>query len=614
VLLAVTGSGTGWRPVLLLALAATLGAVLGALAPRARAARHPGGAASAAGLLRAHAHDLRHPLANLESLLAVQPLPAAQPRLATAPGMTAAMAWRDALADNVAALRAAVEDLLAMTTLDELAAQRAAVDVDAFIAGTVRELAAAARRHQRRVDVDAGSLGFRHIPAALLRRALQNVLANALVHAGGRHVTVCAQASGDWLCVEVANDRGPAHAADPGRIGGLGQRIVAELCQAAGGSVETLRTACGRHLVRLRVPAPPLPMRQAPPPAARIAWFDPHDRATGVRRALAGTAIDVDDVLAAARVRADALVVVDASAATRVAALPPMPVLLLAGDRPLPPPGSRLAAAARLQLPVAASDVRTALRDLLDSVSAATTRRRQVLVVDDDPIARAAAVDAVLRAGLQPLPAATVADALRIALGNRVDAALVDRHVGTDDGLRLVEHLRAAGFAGTACIVSADAPPPHAPMRWLQKPLDAMALSRALGAPAQPGDAPPSAVMPAHAAAGQASLAQSFMDELAGELDAIAACCRDGAFAAAGARVHRLRGAASVIGLQHLDAALRRLQAATSRGEARAALSEVASLHPGGRRRRRGPRPALPQAGSSRGGRNSERLRGGPER
>ena len=79
-----------------------------------------------------------------------------------------------------------------------------------------------------------------------------------------------------------------------------------------------------------------------------------------------------------------------------------------------------------------------------------------VLVVDDFPTDRKLFGLWLGRAGFETLSASSAADAQNHAAQNNLDLAVVDLRLGDEDGLKLIEALRASGFSSPIIAVSAD--------------------------------------------------------------------------------------------------------------------------------------------------------------
>lgn len=114
----------------------------------------------------------------------------------------------------------------------------------------------------------------------------------------------------------------------------------------------------------------------------------------------------------------------------------------------------------------------------------------RLLVVDDDAINRRVARHAAEQLGLEVSEAATGEEALRIALGTRIDVVLLDLHLEGDDGVRVAARIRDALGADAPALVAytgtvherdrrrlADA----GMVEILGKPLDRSAFSAAIG-------------------------------------------------------------------------------------------------------------------------------------
>lgn len=247
-------------------LVTVLNGMLGRLEDAARRERQ---------FLATASHELRRPLASLLGEL----------ELASAPGRDAG-----ALAESV---RLSRTDALAMSRLveDLLHHARARADQvplalrDVGVRETVDEAVARSRRALGRPDADVGTAGVEDLVARgdadALRQVVENLVSNALVHAGpGARVDVVASRDGDGVVLAVEDD-GPGIPPDElGRVFepfgrgdrargapgfGLGLAIARELARALGGTLEAVspcrpqdRARPGARFV-LRLPGPARP-------------------------------------------------------------------------------------------------------------------------------------------------------------------------------------------------------------------------------------------------------------------------------------------------------------------------------------------------------------------
>lgn len=118
---------------------------------------------------------------------------------------------------------------------------------------------------------------------------------------------------------------------------------------------------------------------------------------------------------------------------------------------------------------------------------------RSVLVVDDDVRFATTLAAALVRRGWAAHVAHDAAGALATARGTRLDAALVDLRLGNDDGLALLEPLRAAAprarilvLTGYASIATAVKAIKLGADDYLAKPVTATAVAAALARGTEP--------------------------------------------------------------------------------------------------------------------------------
>jgi signal transduction histidine kinase len=206
------------------------------------------------------AHELRSPLASMQTQLEVGQ------RLGEDPAASAD------LHAEVLRMTALVEDLLVLARLDADDAPAVPVEpveVSAWVGEVVGRYAAA------RVPVVVVGEGPDGLVVrgrrADLRRALSNLVDNAVRHAGTR-VEVAIRREGDDVVVEVADDGAGVPAAERERVferftrlddardrdaggSGLGLAIVRELVVALGGDVQLTESARGGLCARLVLPA-----------------------------------------------------------------------------------------------------------------------------------------------------------------------------------------------------------------------------------------------------------------------------------------------------------------------------------------------------------------------
>ena len=179
-----------------------------------------------------------------------------------------------------------VDDMLRLARLGQHPGRsREPVDVTAVVAGCAERARIADPERTWRVWVDRGlgTVGDEE----LLRRAVDNLLMNVLVHTpAGTVGTITASAAGGRLAIEVSDD-GPGvppdklphiferfyRAGSQGTRGsGLGLAIAAEIAAAHGGTAEAARAFPRGLRIRLTLPAgpPPDPGRAAREPLAAV--------------------------------------------------------------------------------------------------------------------------------------------------------------------------------------------------------------------------------------------------------------------------------------------------------------------------------------------------------
>jgi two-component system OmpR family sensor kinase len=179
-----------------------------------------------------------------------------------------------------------VDDMLRLARLGQHPGRSAEpVDVTAVVAGCAERVRIAdpERAWRVRIDRGLGTVGDEE----LLRRAVDNLLMNVLVHTTGRTIgTITATSVCGRVAIEVSDD-GPGvppdklphiferfyRAGSQGTRGsGLGLAIAAEIAAAHGGTAEAARAFPRGLRVRLTLPAgpPPDPGRAAREPLAAV--------------------------------------------------------------------------------------------------------------------------------------------------------------------------------------------------------------------------------------------------------------------------------------------------------------------------------------------------------
>ena len=216
-------------------------------------------------------HELRTPLASLRANAELYQ----QGALARRPQVDEAMRRIALEAQRMSGL---VDDMLRLARLDQHPDQQHdLVDLTALVHGCAERAQIADPRRTWRAQIAAGLVATGD--EELLRRAVDNLLANVRAHTpGGTVATITAAARGGTVVVEVS-DNGPGVPADrlprifdrfyraaapPPRPGsGLGLAIVTAIAAAHRGTAEAsaqppARAACHPHAARRR-PAPPRP-------------------------------------------------------------------------------------------------------------------------------------------------------------------------------------------------------------------------------------------------------------------------------------------------------------------------------------------------------------------
>jgi two-component system, OmpR family, sensor kinase len=230
----------------------------------ATAAEHEAAEAVMRRFLADASHELRTPLASLRANAELYQ----QGALRRGPQVDEAMRRIVLEAQRMSRL---VDDMLHLARLDQLAApDHQPVDVGQLAEDSVREARIADPRRVYRVSAGTGLIA--HGDADLLRRALDNLLANVRTHTpAGTTACVTVHRADDELAIEVSDD-GPGVPGDdlphvfdrfyranapfrrPGS--GLGLAIVAEVAAAHGGIARA--TANQPHGLRIAVTVPAL--------------------------------------------------------------------------------------------------------------------------------------------------------------------------------------------------------------------------------------------------------------------------------------------------------------------------------------------------------------------
>jgi signal transduction histidine kinase len=201
-------------------------------------------------MLGAIGHDMRTPLASLR--IRVESMePAAE---------------REKVIETLAEMGAMLEETLALARAGRATEAIRPIDLNALADAVVEEFVTLGQPVEMRT-------GERHVAGVqpnLLRRALRNLIENAVRHGGGASVSV--QAAGDKVAIEVADD-GPgipeaelANVMEPfvrlegsrnrGTGGsGLGLTLARSAAQAHGGSLELVNRPEGGLLARILLPA-----------------------------------------------------------------------------------------------------------------------------------------------------------------------------------------------------------------------------------------------------------------------------------------------------------------------------------------------------------------------
>jgi signal transduction histidine kinase len=201
-------------------------------------------------MLGAIGHDLRTPLASLR--IRVESMdPAAE---------------REKVVETLEEMSAMLEETLALARAGRATEAIRPVDIDALADAVVEEFVTLGQP----VEMIAGDRHVAEVQSNLLRRALRNLIENAVRHAGSARVSV--HAIGDKVSLEVADD-GPGipeselaavmepfvrlEASRNRETGGsgLGLTLARSAAQAHGGSLELENRPEGGLIARILVPA-----------------------------------------------------------------------------------------------------------------------------------------------------------------------------------------------------------------------------------------------------------------------------------------------------------------------------------------------------------------------
>ncbi len=248
-----------------LATLAVLCAVAGVVAARALAReRHL--AEARAAFVAGVSHELRTPVASI--LLLAENL-----EMGRVSGPEATSRYHELIRREALRLRRLVDGVLDFSRLERgvgLTVAREPVDVRAWLASVADEARAWATQHAVELVIEFGAAPeAAWLDREALRRALWNLLENALRHSGSKRITLRARGEGSELVLEVEDDgRGipPARRAavfepfarfaEPGVAGtGLGLALVRGIAHAHGGSIVLSDGPNGRGArFTLRVP------------------------------------------------------------------------------------------------------------------------------------------------------------------------------------------------------------------------------------------------------------------------------------------------------------------------------------------------------------------------
>lgn len=203
-------------------------------------------------MLGAIGHDMRTPLASLRIRIESMEPPAE----------------RDKVIETLVEMGAMLEETLALARAGRATEAVRPVDLNALTDAVVEEFVTLGEP----VEMLAGDRLVAEVQANLLRRALRNLIENAVRHAG--NATVSVQAAGDWVAIEVA-DRGPGiPEAELGNVmepfvrleasrnretggSGLGLTLARSAAQAHRGRLELENRAGGGLVARIFLPARP---------------------------------------------------------------------------------------------------------------------------------------------------------------------------------------------------------------------------------------------------------------------------------------------------------------------------------------------------------------------
>lgn len=210
-------------------------------------------------------HDLRNPLASLDGYLQL---------LQAEPGAGAFIDYVQGAVDSAGQIRELIEDILGVRLLEEaqLALRREPLKLGALLDQAVATLEGAARARTVRIDLRVEENPTISADGKLARRAIENVLMNALKYSRpGGTISVAGTMAGGCAAIEVA-DRGPGIPCDlkqaifdkfasvEARKGGarrgfgLGLSFVKLVLKAHGGDVSVLDREGGGAVFRLLFP------------------------------------------------------------------------------------------------------------------------------------------------------------------------------------------------------------------------------------------------------------------------------------------------------------------------------------------------------------------------
>lgn len=225
------------------------------------------------------AHDLRGPIGSILTLVGLAQGEVADPEVRKDLEVAYSAADR---------AREIAEDLLQVRLLEhgEHAPRRLVTLADEVVRDAIRTVEPAARTRKIPIRVaSAGDLAY-PLDAPLVRRAVENLVANAVRHSPeGSPVAVAIRRSGDELDIDV-EDRGPTipeasrdavfrtfapaeRRGLPRRTYGLGLYLVRLVAEAHGGTATVEDAQAGGALFRLRLEAPHVPAGPVGAGAAR---------------------------------------------------------------------------------------------------------------------------------------------------------------------------------------------------------------------------------------------------------------------------------------------------------------------------------------------------------